>query len=793
MLTTMLSLATLLLMQQPAGPSPSLKARLHAAHEAVAPGGSTELAIEIEVTKRWHIYHPILLDTGFATEIKFELPEGTHVRDLRWPTPELSKTGDMEYLGWEGRIIALATLDVDKSVASGTTLDIRANVTALACIEACIPVEGDASLKLSVAEKAGPGANTKLFEEAREALPKPLSEAPYIKGSRLAVSQTQIPVGGKGEIAALIVVEKDHTIQHREPGVDTLIPSRLFIESVDGVKLGEAVWPDVKATELPGVGKLRKLEGPVLVRLPLEINDANFEPRAVRQRVLLQYQACTKQGTCYPPEMAEAFITYEVVPAGSPAVASRDELFAVAAAGGTSGFPTADSGKATDGQAGKREDGASAASPAQSNETGPLWFIFLTAFIGGAILNVMPCVLPVISLKIFSFMQQAGDSHARVLAMGLVYGVGVLASFAVLGAVMVTVGLAWGGFMQEPLYVLILCAVVFAFGLSLLGVWELHLPGMVENVAGSVTTREGYGGAFLNGLMATALATPCVAPFLGTAMGALVQMPAPIAFAGIMMAGLGMATPYVLLTAFPGWLKIMPKPGHWMVTFKQFMGFVLMGTCVWLLWVLQYLVSPIIVVSTVMFFLFVALACWMIGKLTLSASMARVWATYGGSIAVMAVGWYASFEWLAGGVGFDAAPQNTVVEAEWLQWRPGIEEDLSKQGYTVYVDFTAKWCATCQTNKATVLKQDPVKSKLKEMNVVMVEADFTRRNPQIMQALRARKRAGVPLNIIVPAGRAADEIVLPELLTSGIVLEALQKAGPSTNRSPALAAADQER
>jgi thiol:disulfide interchange protein DsbD len=418
-------------------------------------------------------------------------------------------------------------------------------------------------------------------------------------------------------------------------------------------------------------------------------------------------------------------------------------------------------------------------------EASRLLLVFLAAFVGGAILNVMPCVLPVLSLKILSFMQQAGENHSRVFAMGLVYGAGVMASFAVLGAVMVSVGLAWGGFMQEPLYVLILCTVVFAFALSLLGVWELHLPGIVENVAGSVTTREGYGGAFLNGLMATALATPCVAPFLGTAIGTLVSLPGPIAFSGIMVAGLGMATPYVLLTAFPGWLRFLPKPGKWMITFKQFMGFVLLGTCVWLLWVLQFLVQPVMLVGSLAFLTFVALGCWMIGKLSLSATAARTLSTYSTACVAMVVGWYVGFQLLAGGVGFDADPPTLAADEEWRPWRPGLEEELSQQGYTVYVDYTAQWCTTCQYNKATVLKTDPVKSKLKELGVVMIEADFTRKNPEILKALRKRNRAGVPLNVLIPAGNPAQEIVLPELLTSSIVLDALQKAGPSKVKSMA--------
>lgn len=767
---TITSLIALLLLTQPgqSEPPPKLEARLFASRAAVQPGESVELAIQLDLTPRWHIYHPIIVDTGAPTVITLELPEGVSASPLLFPAPELASAFEQEYLGHEGRIVVLTTLSADESLAPGTELKLKASVDALACIELCIPVTAAAELTLPVSESPGAAQHEKLFEEARAKLPPRLAEGPYLKGSSVRVEPSRIPVGGSGELIATIRVEEGHHIQDRDPGLDALIASRLFIESVDGIEFGDQVWPKPKERDFAGLGRVREQSGEFQLRVPLKVIDEQFEPRSVRLRTLFQYQACTDAGQCYPPELAEGFVEFTVAPAdgAAPPVAAD----------------SADDGAQAGAAAGR--DGSSAAPPRKSPSS--LILVFLGAFAGGAILNIMPCVLPVISLKIFSFMQQAHEDPQRVFLMGLVYALGVLASFAVLAAVMLSASLAWGGLMQSPTYVTALIGVVFAFGLSMLGVFELRLPGVVESAAGSVTTREGFGGAFLNGLMATALATPCVGPFLGPAVGVLVQLPTAVGAAGIMTVGLGLAAPYVLLAAFPGWLKFVPKPGRWMITVKQFMGFVLMGTVVWLYWILQYQVSSGHLVATMAFLLLVGLACWVVGQIKLSDDSVRVFGRWAVAAVLVAIAWTAPFRLLAEPLGEAAGSSGGQVnvvadsgEEGWIPWEPGLPERLAAEGKTVYVDFTAKWCVTCQANKRLVLTVDPVASRLKEMNVVKVIADFTRRNPDIQNELRRFDRAGVPLNIIYPAGRPEDVIVLPEILRAGIVLDALEKAGPS--------------
>lgn len=759
-----------------------LKARLLLAAESLQPGQSSQVAIELKVDPHWHLYYPILLSAGLPTEVTFDAPPELKVGAVQFPRPILAEFQKAEYLGYEEKTTLLADITAAADAKPGSKLTLKVAVSGLACKEACIPVSAEAELQIAISAEAGKPADEKLFGEARRDLLPPLAKAPYLEGSRLLASHTKIRVGGSGELVAVLNVKRRHHIQDPDPGVEGFIGSRLFIESIDGLTLKDPIWPKPREKTVPDIGKVREQAGEVIVRIPFTVADEKFEPRSLRLRTLLQYQVCKDEGECYPPEMAEGFFEFDVIPAGKSGEKNSDPLLAKLGGDGSAKEPKT---------AAPAGGSSASAAPAAPQEKPPLnlFVVFLFAFLGGVILNVMPCVLPVISLKIFSFMQQAGEDPGRVLRMGLVYAGGILASFAVLAAIMVALDIPWGGLMQRADYVIVMSAVVFAFALSLLGVFELKLPGVVENVAGSVTTREGYAGAFLNGLMATALATPCVGPFLGTAMGILVQLPPVVRAAGIMTVGVGLALPYVLLSAFPGWLKFMPRPGNWMIVFKQIMGFVLLATVVWLLWVLAALVSPEQLVATLAFLVAVGFACWMVGLLTFSSTHARTYGTWAGAVAALVAGWFVSFGWLGGGtMGGGPAPTDNVAVVEggaggltWLPWRKGLAEELSAKGYTVYVDFTAKWCLTCQTNKKVVLQTAAVMDQVRKQNVVLLLADFTRPNPDIKAELRRYNRAGVPLNIVVPAGRPQDVIVLPEILTQSIVLEALEKAGPSTN------------
>jgi thiol:disulfide interchange protein len=742
----------------PTSSDPGFQARLYAAQSSVQPGKSVEVAIELRFAPGWHIYHPLILDTGYATTIKFDTP-GVSADKLRFPVPEFDTDTDggvkQEYLGLESPVVVLTKLHVAPDTPPGP-LTVKATVGALACKAQCVPVNAEATLDLPVSADASLPANEKLFQDARRALPQPLEQADYVTGSRVLASHTKIPAGGRGTIIAAIHVKPGHHIQDHNPGVEGLIPTRLYIEhagDAESLKLFDQAWPQPRVREDAG-GKVRELAGDFFIRVPFEV-EKDAKPGPKRLRAMFHYQTCADKGTCYAANMAEAAVEFKVVPTGAPAVANTDPIVAKA-----DSAPTAVAASPAAGVAGRA--------------TPNLLLVFLAAFVGGMILNVMPCVLPVISLKIFGFVQQAHDDRGRIFRMGLAYTCGILASFLLLAILMIYAGLAWGGLMQRPEFLIGLAAVVFAFALSLLGVYEINLPGAATSMAGEVAAHGGYGGAFMNGVFATLLATPCVAPFLGSAVGVLTQLPNPyIGGAGIMVVGAGLATPYLLLTAFPGWLKFLPKPGPWMVTFKQIVGFILLVVVVWLLSVLLKMIDQRTFEGTLGLLCAVGAGAWTLGRIRLGDSRAR-WASQ----------WMLALA-LAGGGGWLSywAFSKGVERIPWQKWtEPGIGERLAAQGNTVFVDYTAAWCVTCISNEAGVLNTEAVAGEFSKLGVYPIRADFTTRDPKIQEELRKYGRTGVPTYVVIPAEKPDSPVVLWETLTKDAVVDALKRAGPSRQR-----------
>lgn len=737
-----------LLTQFGGGPTtPRFEAELLAGRSALQPGISTPIVVRITVADGWHVYDPVLIGPGLPTTITVEA-EGTEVAvgEWRFPPPTLEESAGIEYLGHEETFLVLGSVTVPKSAAARGSVTLSATISGLACKEACVPVEATAALELPIADDAQ-AANADVVENATENAVARLADAEHIVGSRLAVSHTRVPVGGTGTFAAVIQVEEGKHIQDRDPGNDDLVATQLWISAPDGVELGTQQWPRAHVREMEYVGKVREQSGEVVIHVPFSVVE-DADPGSATFRVLVEYQSCTDDGTCFSPMMAAGTAAFEIVPANQSAVAAGT----FPAMAESSGTGASGGGKAPEGLVG--------------------WLLlFLALFAGGIILNVMPCVLPVISLKILGFVNQAGEHPARVFQLGLVYSLGVMLSFVPIAVAVAFFGGAWGGMMQSPAFVIAMCAVLLAFGLSMLGVFEIHAPGAAMNTAAEASTKEGFGGALLNGVFATLLATPCLAPLLGGAIGALLAVPAWVGFIGIMTVGAGLAFPYLLLTAFPKWLKAMPKPGPWMVTFKQSVGFVMLLVVAWLLTFLKDIVEQASAFSaTLIFLVVVGWVCWLVGRIKLSASTARFYSTWATGIVVLIVGWYGS-HWLY------AKPSHA---AEWHSWKEYDPVALSEEGYTVYIDYTAKWCITCNANKAIALNRADVVRTFDELGVVAIKADFTKRDAAIQEELNANGRSGVPLNIVYPAGRPEDKIILPETLTQSIVLEAVKKAGKST-------------
>ena len=422
----------------------------------------------------------------------------------------------------------------------------------------------------------------------------------------------------------------------------------------------------------------------------------------------------------------------------------------------------------------------SVASPS-SAPAGLLQLLFF-GFLGGLILNLMPCVLPVISLKIFGFIQHAGDSRARIFGNGLAFTAGIFAWFVGIGLLLVGLKAAgreinWAFQFTNPFFVIGMSAVVLVFALNLFGVFEIILPSFAASGILGWSAREGYAGSFFQGVFATVLATPCTAPYLGTALGFAFTQSGPIILLMFSAIALGMSAPYLLLTAQPAWLRFVPRPGPWMVRVKQLMGFLLLATLLFLLWVLGVERGLEATIWVSAFLLVLSFACWMYGAfLTAATAISRrilvlflALALVVGS-GVYFVGWKFSG---AKGVAPVAALPN-----DWVAFSPERLEAELAGGHSVFVDFTAAWCITCKFNETSVLESAPVKEAFARYEIVKMKADWTNADPVITKTLKQFGRVGVPLYVLYPAATPHQPIVLPELLTQALVLDHLQSAGP---------------
>jgi thiol:disulfide interchange protein/DsbC/DsbD-like thiol-disulfide interchange protein len=416
----------------------------------------------------------------------------------------------------------------------------------------------------------------------------------------------------------------------------------------------------------------------------------------------------------------------------------------------------------------------------QSDDERGLWTFLLLAMVGGLILNLMPCVLPVISLKVLSLVSQAGSSPTRVRQLGLSFSSGIVVAFLVLAAAVVALQaggeqLGWGFQFQSPGFVLCLTGLVFLLGLSLFGVVTIRLPGSTASFGG-LADGESAGSSFFNGVLATVLATPCTAPFLGAALGFAFSQPALTVGAIFFAAGLGMAMPYLVLAWFPGWMRFLPKPGAWMERFKQGMGFLLMATVLWLMWILGKQLGMEAVVWTGAFLLCLALGAWVLGSwVDLRSSGGQRLAAWATALLLAVVGYAIFLRPLLVQTTTDSAT-TVITDGEWEAFNVDRVEQHIAAGRTVFIDFTAEWCWTCKVNERTVLADADVRARFRQLDVVLVKADWTSRNSEITDLLRTFGRSGVPLYVIFPGGRPGQPLVLPEVITAGIVLDRLEQA-----------------
>ena len=409
---------------------------------------------------------------------------------------------------------------------------------------------------------------------------------------------------------------------------------------------------------------------------------------------------------------------------------------------------------------------AAATATGATDEAKPLILTLAIALVGGLILNLMPCVFPVLGIKIMGFVNQAGADRKRVAMHGWVFSLGVLASFWSLAGILAILRaggdqLGWGFQLQSAPFVFVLAAIMLIFAMAMSGVFEFGLSA--TGVGAKLQSKEGLTGSFFTGVLATVVATPCSAPFLAPALGAALALPLVSSFAVFTAIAIGLSLPYLLLSIFPGAIKVLPRPGAWMETFKQAMAFPLYATVGYLIWVLAGQTTEGGSLNAILGLTVIALAVWIYGRYAnFSAKPARKrFGLIGGLIVLLA----------GTALGWPRSPEPTDIV--WEKWTPAAIAAAQAAGHPVYVDFTARWCATCQANKKYVFGSDEVKQVFRDKKVVTLKADWTNRDPAITAELERWNRSAVPFNLIYFPGQP-DPKILPELLTPGIVLDALR-------------------
>ena len=785
---------------------PKVTASLIADQTAIAAGRPFTVGVAFDVPKGTYFNYKSA-GTGLPTKISISAPAGFVVGPLRWPGPVVKYT-QLKRLAisniYKRDTVVFAKITPPADLKPGTTVDFSATTRFQYCTDAgqCFPpTPAKHTLSLPIVApgaKVEPSDDASAIARARRALPVPGAESKYAK-VRAVLNKDKLRPGDSAELAVVIDVEPGYHIQMNRPPVKTLVSTDVIVDDVRGVKSFPAPsYPQGEPIKYQEAGfeGVREYHGEVVVRVPVVARESLKGPEVTFSGVV-HYQACTDKGSCFRPLYASFRTTVPVADQGAEVAPVAPELFAAAAVAVP---PSGPSGNAPSGGSDVAAGGGSGLDSvnlmsANAEEAGSVWLYILYSFLGGLILNVMPCVLPVIAIKVLGFVNQAGESRGRILLLNVAYSAGVIGIFLVLATLAVVAGMGWGELFQYQEFNLIMAGVVFAMGLSLLGVFEIPIPGFSGSGGGG--HQEGPAGAFATGVLATLLATPCLGPFLTSVLVWSAAQPALMVYLVWGTIGLGMSSPYLLFGMFPSMVKWLPKPGNWMVRFKEFAGFVLMATVVYLVYVLD----DTNVLPALVMLLGLALGFWMIGNLydinshirhktlvrvtaiALSAGICLFAFTKMKSIAegrerfkeqkiAMRI---LSNAGKAGGVAVEASDSA-------LPWQPFSEarmKELSAEGKTLLIDFTASWCLNCHVNEAVALETKETRELVDRYGIIPLLADYSDSSPEIKRWIKQFGGAGVPLTVIIPADAPDRPIAIHAVYSKETLLEKLREAGPS--------------
>ncbi len=771
----------------------------------VVPGKPFDVAIRFELESGWHIYWQNSGDSGLPPVVKWELPAGFSASELQYPAPKREVSPGHIVTNILKGTPALLIEIVPPGEVTIPTVTLAAKVAYLVCASNCIREEADVSIELPV-RAAGDElvpANADVIARAKRALPKPTNKIIAISP---VVTPDPLSPGSKFELALKVEIARGHHIQSNKPTLPSLVPADVFTERMLGIKYADGVYPPPKTRKDKYLGDLTEFAGTITIRIPGEV-DRSREPGPIRLAGVFTFQACTDGGNCLPPDA----ISYSV-PVGVVAAAGAlgKESAALATQRADSGDKTSADSKEP---VGDKSDQIELVNPAikaaienldalapagTANGTGGgidgflrrfgLVGLLFGCFLYGLFINATPCVLPVLSIKVLGFVQQAHESRKRTLVLGLAFGAGVMVFFVLLGLL----AAAGTNILQFPEAVIGLGTVVMAMGLSMLGVFTLQLPAAATALEANIN-KEGPLSSFGKGALAPVLGFACTGPLLAGAFGWATQQPPTIAVMAFFFAGFGMASPYMLLGANPHWLSFLPKPGNWMIVFERIMGFLLLAMVIWLLHPLVVQIGSEGLEWTLVFLVFVGMACWVLGQVTFSMSAVKRWTYRAAAVAlVVATGGviYETIFPLSEAVAAARAERDALANCangestDELPWRPWSEqavEETVRSGKVAFVDFTAAYCTVCKVNKKVAINTKEVIEKLKKLGAVAFQGDFSTGDDAIFAELQRHGRAGVPLNLIYPPGKPDAPLTLEPNLSKEYLLEKLDEA--ASNRA----------
>lgn len=671
----------------------NVEAQLHSARAEVSPGERFTIVLRQTIREGWHTYWRNPGDSGEPTELTWTTATGFALGPIQWPTPQAIPFATLVNFGYEGEVLFPIEVVAPANARIGERINLTADAYWLVCSDICIPEEATLTLSLPIAAQGGDDPQwAGRIAQAVEALP-----------TRQTGLEARVTAGAPARLSVSL------------PNAAALRNVRFFPYDRDVLlasapqrpRVGAAgVSFDISGGVLENVG-----QAPVAGVVAFERREGG-DWRRVGVEVTAEPGPSLPGADANPAQMSDDYPLVEI-------------------------------------------EGAPSSVSAPSLDAAGVLLALAFAFLGGLILNIMPCVLPVLSVKALSF---AGGAHAGdARKHGLFYFAGVMATFLALAGVLIALrgageAVGWGFQLQAPWVTSALALLFFAIGLNLLGVFEIG--GSLQNAGGSLTEGGGAIGSFFTGALAVVAATPCTAPFMAGAIGAALTQSALVTLLIFAALALGFALPLTILHFAPGLQRLIPKPGSWMDRAKHVLAFPMFAAAVWLAWVLTEQTGPTGVLSL----LLVATA---LAFVLFTARWSRVWLIAG----VLTLAITVAFTWRPL-VGVET---HVVLAPE--SWSAERVTQLRSEGRPIFVNFTAAWCVTCKVNELAALSSDRVAQAFADNDVVYLKGDWTNRDEAIAAELAAHGRAGVPLYLYYPV--EGEPQVLPQVLTEALMIETL--------------------